>query len=138
MGSPNYPDVNIDIDYLKDRDDSRFIFIDSGFMKSFDGGMYYGDFNLDGYDDNLLLSYSGVLYLFYGRKDFTTRADRFIDLDTLESNGLMITIDSRGGHSLSSGMDFDGDGMNDIIVVDSLQSHSLFISSRKLKEHPSN
>eukprot|EP01034_Spumella_vulgaris_P027222 gene27222-33912_t len=79
------------------------------------GSVNVGDVNGDGYDDMGFTNQAGnTHYVVYGKPGLST-----VELSTLEvagnSNGFILTGNGTGSHNTLAG-DFNGDGLNDILV----------------------
>jgi FG-GAP repeat/PKD domain len=103
--------------------DADVIFIESTDVKTFgNGAASAGDFNDDGIDD-IILGFSNVghAYIFFGRDDLLLDVAGSIPpliIDNLTANA-NVFLDGHGwlfGISVASAGDFNGDGIDDVIV----------------------
>jgi hypothetical protein len=82
-----------------------------------------GDVNHDGIDDFILgESYSSVAYVVFGGSIETLSTISNLDLSLDGTNGTILEADSQGffGNAVSSAGDVNGDGIDDVIIGDSI------------------
>ena len=113
FGSDSLMDVSLDLKSLDGTNGFSVNSINYGVGRSVSSA---GDFNGDGLDDLIISSYAAS-HIIYGSQTF---ADPSLDLLTIDgSNGFTINDINTGdnsGFSISSAGDFNGDGLDDIII----------------------
>jgi hypothetical protein len=123
FGKPNFG-ASIDLGALTPADGFQIIgAIANGYVGN--AVNYAGDFNKDGVDDFIIGSYldgptkQGVAYVFYGKSSGSFSNVDLASFTSSSSVGVRILGESWGdqlGFSVASAGDFNGDGINDLVI----------------------